>query len=142
MPGPVVGPLIAGPLEEANSPPPPFRPAADSPVGKRDWRVLLHFLEMAERGEVDVGRPLAHAELAAEGIGTLGRDALRAEVRCQLLPGAVYWMHAQRTAFPLFDSAACTIPCPLLSPLLTFHSTACCAPPPAGGKPRRAPRPV
>ena len=72
---------------------------ADSPVGKRDWRVLLHFLEMAERGEVDVGRPLADAELAAEGIGKLGRDALRAEVRCSLLAGVLHCMLAQLIHF-------------------------------------------
>jgi hypothetical protein len=41
-------------------------------VGKRDWRVLLHFLDMAERGEVDVGRPLADAELAG-GLEVQGR---------------------------------------------------------------------
>jgi hypothetical protein len=68
-------------------------------VGKRDWRVLLHFLDMAERGEVDVGRPLADAELAAEGIGKLGRDALRAEVRCSLLAGVLHCMLAQLIHF-------------------------------------------
>ena len=59
-------------------------------MGKRDWRVLLHFLEMAERGEVDVGRQLADAELAVDGIGKLGRDALRAEVRGKALYSALY----------------------------------------------------